>query len=267
MYKECVCQWDQIEEHWDIFEQNGLNPRVISQVSTALNGPLAIVGCGRGLMLEHFVKSIEADEVWGFDTSANMVENAKQRGFANVVLVSPETPIPESLSFETIIISTGVLDVLHPTEIVALLTTLKKRLNAGGVLVVAAFAKQGEAFEFAQILGADCDLGISNQRIFQLYREYLTVGDWQQVLAALTDPAKQAIAIGGMSQMDKKFRRLADKKNWQIATMMDWFSKVAPQVERLFALSELVQCTEEAQLQVTEQITLAEDNLHLLICQ
>lgn len=268
MYNECSYEWDCLADVWDLFEEKGFNVALVADEVGVLRTPLAIVGCGNGSVLAHLQQRLGAEAVWGFDASAPMVRRAAERGCRNVHHVDPADPIPIGTRFATILIATGVMDLLELPEAAALLAQLRTRLAHDGELRIYAFARYGRNWEVARTLGATCTLGISNRVLFDLYAAAAARSVDNLIAEQLELTGRAALqARIWLQGIDRFVSKVATSRACSRDDAIEFVRRITPQVQRRFDDAELLAAAAQAGLTATSVEHYERDGVLQLVCR
>lgn len=266
MYNACLSKWDLLVEHWDLFEQKGLNAKIIEENITLLEPPIANIGCGRGSLVKKMNDFFSTDQVTGFDSSENMITICKQQSINNVILVNNQKPINNKKLYKTILVSTGVIDPLEPEELKLLLLDLKQKLLPDGNIILAYFSISDEIRQIAEDMGALTDLGCNTSYLFDLCKDYHKKGCWEKVLKSrMKNIDLMPYAIEIMQQYNYDINQLANKKRWDYLYTVEWMQDVFPAIERLIKAEELKEYLNRANLKIKKNILLPDNNICLTI--
>jgi SAM-dependent methyltransferase len=267
MYAPCVYNWEGLAGVWNLFEDQGLNPALLSPEFERLAVPVAVVGCGRGAVLDALQQRLGRERAMGFDISEEMVKAARERGCAQVHQVDAAEPIPAGWRFGSILVATGVLDPLEPHETHALLRCLRDRLDAGGQLWIYGFGQFGAHWTAARTLGATHTLGIANHRLYDLY-EAAAESSAGQVLQRLGLSGRDALLgkvwLAGIARLVKA---VATARSLDPAAALALVRRISPQVQRRFDPNELREAARHSELTTLSVDTHDSEGVLRLVCR
>jgi Methyltransferase domain len=268
MHAQCLYDWDRLAEVWDLFEDKGFSPELLAPVVDQLRTPVAVVGCGRGVVLEHFQRKFGPDGAMGFDISEAMVKAATSRGCVHVYLAQADDPIPEGFEFGSILVATGVLDPLESEEIGALCHALRRRLADEGELWIYAFGKLGPNWAVAQTLAATHPLGIANHLLFDLYED-ATRTSTAALLRRLGLKGHDALmAKVWLAGIDRLVKTVSAARASPDSTASLAFVRTAtPSLNRRFDSAELMDGAERGGLQTLSLQTYEREGVLRLVCR
>lgn len=240
MRNECTHDWNAIASVWDQFENHGLSPTLLDDDPVrSLPVPLVVVGCGRGQVLQHLQKKLGHEQVYGLDTSEKMVAAAKQRGCANVHLVSGDDLNIGVDKFETIILATGVMDPMEHSEMASFIESLTQKLSERGRLWIYVFGQFGPNWKVASALNATCPLGIANNVLFDLYEQASSTSLERALSEHGILRSNGLVAKTWMHSIRRFLNEVIDKAGGDEQTALRFVRSVSPRVQRRFAQHEL----------------------------
>ncbi len=268
MYAQCLYDWDNLAEIWDLFEDKGFSPELLAPEVDRLGTPVAVVGCGRGAVLQHLQRKLGPDHAMGFDISGEMVKAATSRGCAHVYLADPDDPIPEAFRFASILVATGVLDPLEPEEIGALCRALRRRLADDGEVWIYAFGKLGPNWTVAQTLAATHPLGIANHLLFDLYED-ATRTSTGELLRRLGLKGRDALIakvwLAGIDRLVKTISAAQASRDTEAS--LAFVRRMAPSLNRRFESAELMDGARRGGLQTVSLQTYEREGVLRLVCR
>jgi SAM-dependent methyltransferase len=207
--------WNQLAPVWQHFELQGLNPRSLAPFHSLMHGRVLVVGSGQGLL-------VRALREWGYeamgvDSSPEMVGYAKRRvGIDSILADGRNLPFCER-SFDTVVISGGVLDGLGENERLPLLNQCRSILNERGTVLVAALQPSAQLLEIGRGLGYIMGNVESHSRIIQIWRAGNCRRAWERLCAAWTRCGLERAS----SLVQRYFRHLA-----QISASVERFARL-----------------------------------------
>jgi SAM-dependent methyltransferase len=239
MLAQCAHDWQAVADVWGFFENQGMSPELLAAEDPPPRLPLAVLGCGRGGVLAYLQQRFGATGIHGLDASPRMVEAARERGCANVRLVSPDAGDLGLSALATIIVSTGVLDPLELNEGLALFAGLRRQIGDGGSVWVYAFGRFGPNWTVAEVLRATDPLGIANHRLFDLY-ERAEKTSLDRALSELDIPGSGRLAAKAwLFSMRRFLEGVIRARGHDQREALEFLRSVSPSVQRRFATADV----------------------------
>lgn len=240
MRGECAHDWNAMASVWDQFENQGLSPDLLNKdLLNSVSLPLVVVGCGKGLVLKHVQDELGSDGVYGLDISEEMVSASEERGCANVYISSGDNIDIGVGKYKTIIVSTGVLDVLETWELEKYIVSVMKMLEEDGRVLIFAFGQFGPKWKVAKALKSTCSLGIENDQLFNLYEKAVNSSLELALSEFSIDKRNKLIAKTWVHSIKRFLNDVIDKTGDSEEGAMQFIRAVSPKVQRRFTQVEL----------------------------
>ncbi|MCW7539422.1 class I SAM-dependent methyltransferase [Aquabacterium sp. A7-Y] len=240
MYPQCTYRWSGLAGLWPLFERLGLSPAMAASQVSEMATPVALLGCRGGAVLETLQRELGSEQVFGFDTSPEMVLQARERGCAHVHVSDALEPLPDGQRFGTVVVSTGVLDPLEPAEARVLLAQLREHLRPGAELWLYGLGRLGPHWQAARILAATDRLGVANHRLYELHRQ-AGHSSVRAVLQELALSGREAlVAKLWLACLERLVAAVSRAEACSREAASSLLKGLAPQVQRCFHPAELI---------------------------
>ncbi|MCB1741146.1 MAG: class I SAM-dependent methyltransferase [Gammaproteobacteria bacterium] len=130
--------WEFVAGYWKRFENIGLDPAHLEHFLVRLQAPVAVIGAGHGLLVEHLQSN--GLHCVGLDWSVRMARSAVQRRGISVSVGDARALPFADRAFRSVVIATGILDPRHPPgDGSRVLSEAARVLDREGVLLAAFF--------------------------------------------------------------------------------------------------------------------------------
>jgi len=260
MNNKYVYDWDEIAPYWSTMENNGMTMGTYKKVRGEIQFPLAIVGCGSGLLLKNITDEMGKALVWGYDTSSNMLSKLEQTGYENV-----SSPLQsDEKKFNTVIITTGVIDGMTEEQIKELIDQYKKKTISKGKIILTSFSKSGKKYEIANEMGVIEEDGICYGKILKLCSRQFIHGEkmkWSDTV----DWIKKFQINYTIVKYYKLAQNIAKEKAISEEKAIEWLKEVMPKIQRLFAADELFKCMAESGCMDIQKLEFDIEGVNVLI--
>ena len=162
--------WSTWAPFWDLIENRHFSTEVTDFIIDDLKSPVLVIGAGQGLIVRHLKE--KGFTVTGLDINEQMIDIAKKKYGLEIVKGDARSLPFEANSFDTVIISSGVVDYGADEETIKLMINEAKRVLKGGRNLYAAFYQLTPKIEniYRQIGVIDSDNVYRMQRIFEIDR-------------------------------------------------------------------------------------------------
>ena len=160
--------WRTWAPYWSYQEDFALDIEGINKLTTAVVGPVLVIGAGQGLLVEQLQK--KGFKVDGVDLEPNMIMYAKKRRGLNLIQANAKNMPFSDKSYKTSIIATGVVDFLDDEEQIKLIIDEALRVTDDSGKVFVAFYKYHSKVEKVfRYTGLITDKGLlRNRRMCEL---------------------------------------------------------------------------------------------------
>lgn len=151
--------WRTWAPYWSYQEDFALDIEGINKLTTAVVGPVLIIGAGQGLLVEQLQK--KGFKVDGVDLEPNMIMYAKKRRGLNLIQANAKNMPFSDKSYKTSIIATGVVDFLDDEEQIKLIINEALRVTDDSGKVFVTFYKYHPKVEkLLRYVGGITDKGL-----------------------------------------------------------------------------------------------------------
>lgn len=138
--------WDYLAPGWSIWEYMGMSEKSLLPCLNRIRSPILVVGAGQGQLVEAL--TIRSFKIVGLDGSMEMVAAAKQRRGLNLIPGLAESLPFIGNYFNTVILTTGVLDLMKPSTIDLILDEVR-RITLPHALVIIGFFSPSEKIRYS----------------------------------------------------------------------------------------------------------------------
>jgi len=166
--KELATFWRTWAPYWSHQEDFALDIEAINKLTTAIVGPVLVIGAGQGLLVERLqLKGFKAE---GVDLDPDMIMYGKSRRGLNLIQANAKDMPFEDRSYKTSIIATGVVDFLSDEEEIRLIINEARRVtDDSGKVFVAFYRYHPEVERALRDIGLITDNGLNRfRRLYEM---------------------------------------------------------------------------------------------------
>jgi hypothetical protein len=263
MIKTFQHDWNSIAKYWELFEHKGLNESIMDCRFCEIPPPVAVIGIGRGTILKPIIKKLGAENVYGFDTSIEMIKISESLGYKNIKLVTNSfDPLFGMSSFNAIIISTGVLEGLSYNNAVVFLKNISAHLSRNGKIICAIFAEETTRIAIALSMGLVDNNGIKLHELFDLALRYNTDADKISFSKNIRLKIGQEAALASVLTIIKKIAHFEGISNEDAVTLL---KKNMAEIDVFYNKEFIYKLHEKAGLTIINSEILLKEGLHVII--
>ena len=166
--KELPSFWRTWAPYWSHQEDFLLDIEAINKLTTAIVGPVLVIGAGQGLLVERL--QLKGFKVEGVDLDPDMIMYAKSRRGLDLIQANAKDMPFEDRTYKTSIIATGVVDFLSDEEEIRLIINEARRVtDDSGKVFVAFYRYHPEVERALRDIGLITDNGLNRfRRLYEM---------------------------------------------------------------------------------------------------
>jgi ubiquinone/menaquinone biosynthesis C-methylase UbiE len=162
--------WSTWAPFWDLIENRHFSTEVTDFIINDLKSPVLVIGAGQGLIVRHLTE--KGFTVTGLDINEQMIGIAKKKYGLDIITGDARDLPFENKSFNTVIISSGVVDYGADEDTIKIMVKEAKRVLSDGGNLYAAFYQLTPKIEkiYREIGVIDREGVYRMKRIFEIDR-------------------------------------------------------------------------------------------------